>query len=220
MYTKEQIDRFTKLANELDEKIAKRDFLTANYKDVPVLKELDSILNERKDEEKETLSFAYEGFSYLADKYTGLGRFAISQKYNQAALDMGILLFKKYEYRPEGVEEVLSNLLRDRNYYVDDDCKDVLKALKGVALFEEKELKRIFDRRMAHRRNLKHDPVEMTQEYLDVIDEVEEKIEKNRSSYRGMGSCYEVWDLKARFLLEKGIKWKSPSMMNPRVIFD
>ena len=69
------------------------------------------------------------------------------------------------------------------------------------------------------RRSLKHDPVEMSEEYLAVIDEVEEKIDQNRTM-RGMGSCHEIWGLKYEYLLEKGIHWKSPSVLNPRVMFD
>ena len=72
---------------------------------------------------------------------------------------------------------------------------------------------------MNRRRNLKHDPVEMTEEYLAVIDEVDEKIEKNRE-YHGFGSCHHVWSLKTDYLAEKGIVWKSPVVLNPRVRFD
>ena len=77
----------------------------------------------------------------------------------------------------------------------------------------------VFDTVMNRRRNLKHDPVEMTEEYLAVIDEIDEKIEKNRE-YRGFGSCHHVWSLKTDCLAEKGIEWKSPVVLNPRVRFD
>ena len=59
----------------------------------------------------------------------------------------------------------------------------------------------------------------MSEEYLAVIDDVEEKIDKNRPLV-GMGSCHEIWDLKYQYLLEKGIRWKSPQILNPRVMFD
>ena len=72
---------------------------------------------------------------------------------------------------------------------------------------------------MSHRRNLKHDPVEMSETYLAVIDEIEARIEKNRT-LRGMGSCHEIWALKQEYLAEKGIEWQSPVILNPRVMFD
>jgi hypothetical protein len=61
--------------------------------------------------------------------------------------------------------------------------------------------------------------VEATEEYLAVIDEVDEWIEKNRE-YRGFGSCHHVWRLKAEYLAKKGITWRSPAALNPRVRFD
>ena len=77
----------------------------------------------------------------------------------------------------------------------------------------------VFDTVMKHRRNLRHDPVEMAEEYLAVIDEVDEKIEKNRE-YHGFGSCHHVWSLKTDYLAEKGITWHSPGVLNPKVRFD
>ena len=46
-----------------------------------------------------------------------------------------------------------------------------------------------------------------------------EKIEKNRQ-HHGFGSCHHVWSLKTDYLAEKGIEWKSPVVLNPRVRFD
>ena len=106
------------------------------------------------------------------------------------------------------------DLLKARNYYIDDVCLDIVNKVKGILIIEP-----IHQQVMGLRRTLKHDPIEMSEQYLSVIDEVEEKIDKNRTLY-GMGSCHEMWALKEQYLLEKGIKWKSPQAMNPRVLFD
>ncbi len=37
---------------------------------------------------------------------------------------------------------------------------------------------------------------------------------------RGMGFCFEYWSTFAAVLAEEGVEWKSPSQMNPRVMFD
>ena len=58
--------------------------------------------------------------------------------------------------------------------------------------------------------------VEKTEEYLAVIDKVEEKIEKTKQ----MNFCLEYWNLKAQFLFEYGILWRSPTQLNPGVMFD
>ena len=68
---------------------------------------------------------------------------------------------------------------------------------------------------------LKYDPVEDTDGYLAVIDEVECRLyEKLKNQPRGMGFCFEYWSAKRDLLAEYGIEWRSPGVMNPRVMFD
>lgn len=69
--------------------------------------------------------------------------------------------------------------------------------------------------------HLKTDPVEWTAEWEEVIDAVDEKVESELDGYRGMGYCFGVWSARTRILAEDyGIEWRSPSAMNPGVIFD
>ena len=109
------------------------------------------------------------------------------------------------------------NALKARNYYVDDDCDDIRKT--ALVFLEKSVADDVFTTVMSRRRNLKHDPVEMTDEYLKVIDAVEEKIEANRQTH-GFGSCHEIWDLKRKYLAQHGIKWSSPATLNPLIRFD
>ncbi|SHK33428.1 hypothetical protein [Xylanibacter ruminicola] len=68
---------------------------------------------------------------------------------------------------------------------------------------------------------LKYDPVEDSKEYLEVIDEVEQKLyEQLKDEPRFMGFCFRYWAAKRDILAEYGIQWRSPGTMNPRVIFD
>ena len=66
------------------------------------------------------------------------------------------------------------------------------------------------------------DPVEWSAEYERVIDEANAKISELLKEYpRGMGFCHTYWSAKARVLREDyGIEWRSPSAMNPGVLFD
>ena len=41
-----------------------------------------------------------------------------------------------------------------------------------------------------------------------------------RNVPRGMGFCFMYWSSKADVLARRGIFWKSPHEMNPRVMFD
>ena len=69
---------------------------------------------------------------------------------------------------------------------------------------------------------LKKDPIEWTARWEEVIDEVNEIVDARLSDCpRGMGFCFAYWSEKATVLREKfGIEWRSPSLMNPGVIFD
>lgn len=70
--------------------------------------------------------------------------------------------------------------------------------------------------------HLKSDPVEWTQQWEEIIDEVDKKTYENLAGIpHGRGFCHTLWDEKTRILREEyGIEWKSPAVMNPDVKFD
>ena len=68
---------------------------------------------------------------------------------------------------------------------------------------------------------LKVDPVQATPEWEDVIYEVEKEVDEElKDEPRGMGFCFGYWSAKRAALARRGIEWRSPSAMNPRVMFD
>lgn len=69
---------------------------------------------------------------------------------------------------------------------------------------------------------LKHDPVEWTARWEEVIDEVDKIVDSRLEEHpRGMGFCHACWHERAAVLSEQfGIEWRSPARMNPRVLFD
>ena len=72
-----------------------------------------------------------------------------------------------------------------------------------------------------HKRHLKFDPVERSEEYERVIPEVEREIAKKlRGIPRGMGFCFAYWSAKKSELAKRAIEWNSPAYMNPGVMFD
>lgn len=70
--------------------------------------------------------------------------------------------------------------------------------------------------------SLKVDPVEYTWEWENIFYTVEDELNLLLSEVpRGMGFCFNYWSAKEELLKKKyNIVWKSPSMMNPRVMFD
>ena len=197
--------RIIELIEQINKRKEGRDSIAATYRDSSDLKELAELVSLERN-----LSFAYDVLVFISEQYESMGRFSVAGIYRLEALKIAEGLDKDFD-------EMLYAILRDRNYYVDDDCNDVRVIVDN--LLPEETIEKLFNTIKRRRRSLKHDPVEMSKEYLDCIDEIEEKIEKNRT-YSGLGSCHEIWDLKYRFLLEKGIVWKSPAVLNPRVMFD
>lgn len=155
----------------------------------------------------------YEDSLFVATSFQAIGRMAEATKSYETALD-ALLTQNPSQI---DLEKLLCKLYRARNYYEDDPCLDIVTKLKGTPFyqdyFEELALKAL------GARSLNHDPVEKSQEYLDVIDEIEERIAKNRTLH-GLGSCFEIWALKGEYLAEKGIYWRSPALLNPHVRFD
>ena len=69
--------------------------------------------------------------------------------------------------------------------------------------------------------HLKHDPVQMTPQWEENIYRIEQECETRlKDEPRGMGFCYSYWHTKATVAAELGIEWKSPAVMNRRVMFD
>ena len=70
-------------------------------------------------------------------------------------------------------------------------------------------------------RHLRFDPVERTPRWEEIWYDVEEECDRRtKGQPRGMGFCFAYWSAKCAVLKEYGIDWKSPHMMNPRVMFD
>ncbi len=187
----------------------------ANYKDSPALMEMADLIRpyvaqmERSD--ADTLRDIKAVCQYLAENYQQMGRGVYASEFFTAAFCAAA----KNGEEADVLRELFYNAVKTRNYYVDDACEDLKKIALQVLDAEGMEA----DFAQASKRTLRHDPVEMTPEYLAVIDEVEKKVDENMT-FRGRGSCHERWRLTGEFLEEKGIAWRSQGAMNPSFRFD
>ena len=217
-YSKETEKRLTELLGEIEGR-KEHKYAAATYKDVPALKEIVRLVEEHleKDSDESTLVDSIAVLGYIADRYDSLGRDAVSAKFYNQILTLALTLKQQYGTDTDGIDGYLYAALQSRNFYIDDDCDD--RAVIATELMNADDAERIINERKERRRSLKHDPVEMGDEYLAVIDEIEEKIEKSRTTY-GHGSCFEVWSLKKSYLLESDIEWHTPAELNPHVHFD
>ena len=72
-----------------------------------------------------------------------------------------------------------------------------------------------------HHRHLKFDPVERTPEWEENIYEAQKEADAAMGDFpRGMGYCHGFWPLLKSALAKRGIRWQTPSELNPRVMFD
>ena len=217
-YSKETEKQLTELLGEIEGR-KEHEYAAATYKDVPALKEIVRLVEEQLagDSDESTYVDSIAVLGYVADRYDSLGRYAVSAKFYNQILNLALTLKQQYGTDTEGIDGYLYTALQARNFYIDDDCDDLADI--ATELMNAGDAQRIINERKERRRSLKHDPVEVTDEYLAVIDEIEEKIEKSRTTY-GHGSCFEVWSLKKSYLLEHDIEWQTPAELNPRVLFD
>ncbi|MBR2611519.1 MAG: hypothetical protein IKC72_00485 [Clostridia bacterium] len=195
------------------------EYAAPTYEDAKAMSELFSLVKDavENDGERDTLVDSIVVLSFLAEGYDGMGRFVVSARVYGMLLHLAFDLKRIYGEDTAGIADIFYRALRARNAYVDDACKDIVALAYG--LMEKSAVDAMVCERMAHPRTLKRDAVEMTDEYLAVIDEVEKKVEENRT-FHGHGSCHEVWMLKSMYLAERGIVWHSLGELNPRVHFD
>ena len=72
-----------------------------------------------------------------------------------------------------------------------------------------------------HHRRLKFDPVERTPRWEEAYYEAERECDRRLGDTpRGMGFCFSHWSIFRQVLAERGIHWRTPSELNPRVMFD
>lgn len=189
------------------------------YRDVPVLGEMEQIAVDQLQREvpaqADTLADSIAIFRYLAERYEYLGRFAVAAWLYDRSLVLASELHRDHGVATEYAPELLYRAVKAHNFYVDDDC-EVLAALCRQFLPDADATVR---EALSTRRHLNHDPVEMTEGYLALVDAAEAYAEQNRT-FHGLGSCHEVWQLKRDFLLRHGIRWRSPAELNPGVHFD
>ena len=147
--------------------------------------------------------------------------------YNHASYDLTLMFLRKaFNDGKLGVDLKgrarrllkLKILLEDVGYFDSFFSKDLQDAI--AALFSSDELMKIIMNPSIN--TLRCDPVEYTLRWEDIYYEVERRLdERFANAPRHMGFCFRYWNAKRELLKEEyGIDWKSPSQMNPRVMFD
>ena len=216
-FLQKDLERIEELYNII-ESHKEHEYAAPTYRDSPYLLEIAEIVSRQSENNIETLEEIIPALWYLTESYDKMCRAGMSVKFYTPQLQTHTELMKLREYDSEDMEEFESCFylaVKARNYYEPDDCSDLVAIVSG-SLPDERIRELLLSAQENRRGFIKNDPVEKTEEYLAVIDKVEEKIEKTKQ----MNFCLEYWSLKAQFLFEYGILWRSPSQLNPGVMFD
>lgn len=103
---------------------------------------------------------------------------------------------------------------------LDPDDKDNIETIQQLNDFIDPSLT-MEEYCAKYTKTLKFDPIERTEKWEEVIYEVEKECaEILKDEPKGMGFCFSYWSTMAAVLKKHGIDWKSPSLMNPQVMFD
>ncbi len=217
MYTEQQLNRIIELFREIEGNKS-HEYAAPTYKDSPALREMAEIILSDASDTAEVLAEKITVLTYLCRCYDQMCRAGVSVKYYKMLLTCYVKLAKLEKLSKDDnkhFEEAFYGAVKARNGYVADDCYDLKEIVCGC--ISGKKIDELYQKAVDSRKGLpKSDPVELSEEYLAVIDEVEELIEKNKK----VNICFEYWSLKADYLEERGIRWGSPAMLNPGVMFD
>ncbi len=214
-FTEEQSKRMIAL-HALIEGNKSHEYAAPTYRDSASLFELAEIVLSVNDSDEDTLTDKAAILSYLAYNYRMLGRPVLSAKYYTELMKVFKLRNSVSPYSDEELTELSDEFftcIKMRTFYVDDPCEDVIELMRGI--LSDETIEYVY-KKASRSRHFKNDPVEMTDEYLAVIDEVERLVDENKR----FDFCHEKWALKTKYLKKKGITWRSPAILNPGVRFD
>ena len=99
--------------------------------------------------------------------------------------------------------------------------EDVLDHIAELERFIDIENVSYEDYKKRSRRTLEFDPIERTSLWEEINQVVEAETDALLGDEpRGMGFCFGYWSAKRGVLAKRGIEWRDPHQMNPRVLFD
>ena len=198
----------------LIEKNKTQDFGAPTYRDVPFLCEISDIVCKKEPKEYDGGNLLLQTLRFLAFSYDAMCRSAISVKYHNALILAEVEYILKFGTGASEIEDDFYKAVRARNVYGYDCADDLILILHRI--WSEEKCCEALSYAINSCSRIKRDPIELSEKYLAVIDEVEMRIDKEKT----VGICHEIWALKRRFLKEYGIEWSSPAVLNPKIRFD
>ena len=91
---------------------------------------------------------------------------------------------------------------------------------KGIEIFKESLVSPRVKLALQGKGGLKIDPIEKTEEFMNVFDEVHEEALEIIEKEGDLNLCHQMWGILSELYAKRGIFWRSPALMNPNVRFD
>lgn len=152
-----------------------------------------------------------EGFDHMLNSlYTAASRMAKTIYLHPRLKVEFLTFFREVVYRIESTSghELAAS---------EDLTNEIHRLSSNIAYADKGEFEKIVDESL-----LKHDPIEWTSRWEEVIDEANKIAYQELTDHpRGMGFCHSYWHELSYVLMSKfGLRWRTPSEMNPGVLFD
>ncbi len=215
-YTREETERLLSLCRGIEARKPHK-YAAPTYRDTRALGEIMEVVKKHTERDSATLKVNIKMLEYLADCYDKMCRSVNASLAYSCLISAYVALAEISELIPEekdALADILYSAIRARNRYIPDECEDII-SLSASLLGEEANSIALRAKEWA-KKQIKQDKVELSEEYLDVIDEVEAEIEKRIE----FDTPHEYWSIKRELLEERGIRWRSPAVLNPRTKFD
>ncbi len=216
-FDKTKAERIIELFNRIEGR-KEHDCSAPTYKDSEDLKEMARLVTSEPDRDIQTMGDKLPVLWYLAESYDKMSRAGVSSDFYKMQLEAYVRLMRLKnlsEEEKDELEDCFYKAVKARNFYEADECDDLVSIVSGC--LDDERIQELKNSAIKSRAGfITNDPVEKTEQYLAVIDEVERKIAEEKSS----DFCLEYWNLKASILFDYGVFWRSPASLNPDVLFD
>ena len=175
-YSEKSAARLAALHGEIEAR-KEHEFAAPTYRDAAALAEIrQTVFNQLESEhehDRDTVEDSIAVLRYLAESYENMGRTACALPLRKKVLELDAELAARFKNR-EGIESDYYCALKARNRYGRDECADLRELAAGLLPLDKQIQieKNVFENYPM----LVRDRVELSEEYLAVIDEVERPV--------------------------------------------
>ena len=177
------------------------------FKITPVLNEIAQKAEEIQADDPTHIIDKISVYEFLGDGYYSGGRMQLALDYYREAIELGKSLADENRQYFEPLRSLYTKLVMVRYLFEGNDSENLKEEISDYVK-KSKSLREDILEECQYA--TKHDPVEDSEEYLAVIDEIEERIYEETKDSDDADSSEVYNQLKKQYLAERGIEWSDP----------